>query len=128
VHLVDKVVFEGLLFLSICLRRSVFLLVNLSVTVQEILTMVVGQVQRLFLLGRVVVLLLGLERSVESDVWVVYARVLLLDGIEGSKDFVVQIGGGQFGGIVFLLIARRLFVRVFVLVLFLDCMVLVSER
>jgi hypothetical protein len=127
VHLVDKVVFEGLLFLSICLRRSVFLLVNLSVTVQEILTMVVGQVQRLFLLGRVVVLLLGLERSVESDVWVVYARVLLLDGIEGSKDFVVQIGGGQFGGIVFLLIARRLFVRVFVLVLFLDCMVLVSE-
>jgi hypothetical protein len=70
--------------------------------------------------------LLGIEWSIESDVGVVYARVLLLDSIEGSKDFVVQIGSGQFGGIVFLLIARRLFVRVFVLVLFLDCIMVVS--
>lgn len=42
VHLVDKVVLEGLLFLSICLGRGVFLLINLGVTVQKILTMVIG--------------------------------------------------------------------------------------
>lgn len=70
--------------------------------------------------------MLGIEWSVESDAGVVYARILLLDCIESSKDFVVQVGSGQFGGIVFLLIAGRLFVRVFVLVLFLDCITLVS--
>jgi hypothetical protein len=86
--------------------------------------MVIGQVQGLFLGSSVVFCLIGIEGGVESDAGVVNARVFLLDGIEGSKDFVVQVGGGQFGGIVFILIARRVFIRAFVLVLFLDCIAL----
>jgi len=104
--LVDKVVLEGLLLLSICLRRGIFLLVDLGVAVQEILTMVIGQIQGLFFLGSGIVLLLSIEWSVESNVGVVDARVLLLDSIEGSKNFVVQVGGGQFSCIVFLLVGR----------------------
>jgi len=92
--LVDQVVFEGLLLLSICLWWGIFLLINLGIAVQKILTMVVGQVQWLLLLGSGIVLLLGIEWSVESDVGVVNSWIFLLDGIEGSKDFVVQISSG----------------------------------
>jgi hypothetical protein len=56
--------------------------------------MVIGQVQGLLLVGSVVFRLIGIEGGVESDVGVVNARVLFLDGIEGSEDLVVQIGGG----------------------------------
>jgi len=56
--------------------------------------MVVGQIQWLLLLGSGIVLLFGIEWSVESDVGVVNSRILLLDGIEGSKDFVIQISSG----------------------------------
>jgi hypothetical protein len=68
--------------------------------------------------------LIGLEWGVESDVGIVDAGILFLDGIEGSKDLVVQVGGGQFGGIVFVLVGRGFFVRLFILVLFLDYIVL----
>ena len=51
-------------------------------------------------------MLLSIEWSVESDIGIVNARVLLLDSIEGGKDLVVQVGSSQFGGIVFILIGR----------------------
>ena len=92
--------------MSICLRWGIFLLINLGIAIQKILTMVVGQVQGLLLLGSGIVLLLSIEWSVESDIGIVNARVLLLDSIEGGKDLVVQVGSSQFGGIVFILIGR----------------------
>lgn len=93
-HLVDQVVLEGLLFLSVCLWGSVFLLVDLCVAIEEVLAMVVCQVQRLFLLGTIIIGLVGFERSVKGDLGVVNTRILLLDCVEGSKDFVVQVGSG----------------------------------
>ena len=56
--------------------------------------MVVCQVQRLFLLGTIIIGLVGFERSVKGDLGVVNTRILLLDCVEGSKDFVVQVGSG----------------------------------
>jgi hypothetical protein len=91
-HLVDQVVLEGLLLLSVCLWGSVFLLVDLCVAIEEVLAMVVCQVQRLFLLGTIIIGLVGFERSVKGDLGVVNTRILLLDCVEGSKDFVVQVG------------------------------------
>jgi len=93
-HLVDQVVLEGLLLLSVCLWGSVFLLVDLCVAIEEVLAMVVCQVQRLFLLGTIIIGLVGFERSVKGDLGVVDTRILLLDCVEGSKDFVVQVGSG----------------------------------